>query len=683
MERAVQALATKERLPLEREQWHNTHQMFIFQSIPWPSSKCFDDLSEEVWLTFRCKMQNDFMQILIFANLKTFVKIFYHESFTLELLLTNNHSPTVTVFTLTTALTTSPPPLSLQVEVCPILPEPLQHVRKRVYSRYKQLSLREGQHTLQFTKVAVLQNAPKPRRQGDPDQGEFLKQYRDCGVRLSEGAEQVTVNHFLHKGSHQTRIIYGQPGTGKTTFLKHLCQKVASDEPSDFSLVFYFPLRDKAVSEALKDDSDAGLAHLMQYCIRGKMCSASAEALLESEGENVLIIFDGADEVRGLMDSPDGSLLGALLEGRVLPQAHFIVSTRPGGCPLLQQHSTLFYEILGFDKEAVESYVKEFFKSEPGKGEAMLSDLRARPDLMGGVYVPMNLLIFCSIYEHGVAGRSAFPATMTECYTSSIAKTVTREKQKVKSTYRVDPSLTDLPPDVKQLLSSLGVLAFNGLTQEPPHYIFQEREVRDAFRGTVKHDETLDDSTFAGLLHLHPDQDGISSTLNFSHTTKQEYFTAYHLSLLPEAEQAAFWRKNRHNPKFAVVLKFAAGLTKFKSPIVSEAILPTGGGLPSDCDTANPYLLYVFHALFESQNESLTQSIATQLNNCLNFNLYLTPFDTMALSHCLTQCDHLTELHTINYSLPPTSFHHVYSVVQSNPLQSLSLRVEQFSTEGE
>ena len=571
------------------------------------------------------------------------------------------------------------------MEVGSGLLEPLHYIQKRAYNRYQQPNFTDRQRNVKFNKIAVLENVPKPRNKGDPDQGEFLKRYRDCGVRLSKGAEQVTVNHFLHKGSHQTRIIYGQPGTGKTTFLKHLCQKVASNEPSDFSLVLFFPLREKAVSEALKkDDHEAGLEQLLRYYIPGKKCSVSAEALLESEGENVLIISDGADEVHGLMASPDGSLLGALLEGRLLPQAHFIVSTRPGGCPLLQKHSSLFYEILGFDEEAVESYVKDFFESEPGKGEAMLSDLRARPDLMGGAYVPMNLLIFCSIYEHGVAGRSAFPATMTECYKSSIAKTITREKQKVNKAYRVDPSLADLPSDVKKLLSSLGVLAFNGLNQEPPHYILQEGEVRNAFHATVKRDEALDDSTFAGLLHLHPDQDGFSSTLNFSHTTKQEYFAAYHLSLLPEAEQAAFWRENRHNPKFAVVLKFVAGLTRLQSSVVSEAILPTGGGLPSQCDKDDPYLLYVFHALFESQNESLAQSIATQLNSCLTFALYLTPFDTMVLCHCLTKCKHLTELHYPFYSLPPTSFHHVCSVVQSNPLlQSLTLFMHQFSTEGE
>ena len=581
-------------------------------------------------------------------------------------------------------------PHPLQVEVCPNLPEPLQHIRKLAYDRYRRLTFTVGQK-VQFTKVAVLENAPEARQKGDMNQGTFLMHYRDCGVRLSEGAsQQVTVKDFLHEGLQQNRILYGQPGTGKTTFLKHMCQKVANDEPSDFSLVLYFPLRDKAVSQALKSSTtsyDCSLESLLQYYIPDKThCADVVRELLRCQGSDVLIILDGADEVRGLMDSAEGSLLSCLLEVRLLPQAHFIVSTRPGACPVLQEHSSLFFEILGFDEEAVESFVNDFFTNEPGKGEAMLSDLQARPDLMGGAYIPMNLLIFCSIYEHGVAGKSVFPATMTECYKSFIAKTVTRQEKKQKRTIRIDPALANLPQDIKQLLLNLGELAYTGLTQEPPDYIFQEDEVRRVFHATVKHDEILEDSSFGGLLHLHPDQDGFSSTLNFSHTSKQEFFGAYHLSLLPEAEQVAFWRKNCHNPKFAVVLRYFAGLTQFKLAKVSEAILATGGDLPAKCDYRNPYLLYVFHALFESQNEPLTQSIVTQLNSCLTFDLYLTRFDTMVLSHCLTKCKHLTELHSSSswYYLSPTSFHHVCSVVQCNPLlHSLSLSVEQFSTEGE
>ena len=540
-------------------------------------------------------------------------------------------------------------------------------------------------HRPQFTKVAIMQNYPQPRKKGDIDDNEILKQYRDCGVRLSEGAtELVTVRDFLHKGPCRIRVIYGQPGTGKTTFLKHMCQKVANDEPSDFSLILFFPLRDKAVSQALNNSTpyNSGLNQLLQYYISDESCSEIVSEMLQLRGKGVLVIFDGADEVRGLMDSPDGSLLAAFLEGRLLPQAHIIVSTRPGACPLLQEHSTSFYVILGFDEESVELYIEDFFKSEPGKGKVMLSNLRARPDLMGGAYIPMNLFIFCCIYEHGVQGKAAFPATMTACYNSSIAKTVTREKQKVKKSSRIDPSLTNVPDDIAELLSNLGKLAFIGLTQDTPNYIFQEEEVRDVFGATIKHDVILEDSYFLGLLHLHPDQNGLSSTLSFSHTTKQEYFAAYHLASLPKAEQVSFWRTNHHNPNFAVVLKFFAGLTQFKSSEIS-AIFTSHSDLPSKCDYNNPHLLYGFHTLFESQNESLTQSIVTQLNTCLTFDLYFTPFDTMVLSHCLTKCKHLTELH-LCHPVPPTSFHHVCLVVQSNPLlQSLTLRVDWFSPESE
>ena len=86
----------------------------------------------------------------------------------------------------------------------------------------------------------------------------------------------------------------------------------------------------------------------------------------------------------------------------------------------------------------------------------------------------MNLLIFCSIYESGVAGRSSFSATMTECYNSSIARTVTREKREKKN-----PTYEVIPSEVKPLLSTLGDLAYTGLNCEPPDCIFQAADVRD------------------------------------------------------------------------------------------------------------------------------------------------------------------------------------------------------------
>ena len=570
-------------------------------------------------------------------------------------------------------------------------PSYLQHAKEIIHKQYKEFKLTDGGKQMQFVKLAVIENLPKARLKDDRGRVEFLKRYQDYGIRMSDMTDSsVTVNHFLDKGLHRARIIYGQPGTGKTTFLKHLCQKVANGKLSDFSLVLFFPLRDKAVSQALQyqyPTYEVGLQNLLQYYIPGReKCCAAAKELMESEGRNVLMIFDGADEARGLMASSEGSLLIPLLEGRLLPQAHFIVSTRPGGCPLLHEHSNLFYEILGFDEEAVESYVKDYFQNEPDKGEAMLSDLRSRPDLMGGAYIPMNLLIFCSIYEHGVVGKSAFPPTMTDCYKCSIARTVTHVRRSKKRDSRVDPSLTVLPLDIERLLLNLGKLAFNGLSKTPPVYIFEEDEVRHAFHAMIRCDETLDDSAFEGLLHLHPSLDGFSCTLNFSHTTKQEFFAAYHLHKLSTSDQARFWKENHLNPKYAVVLKFFAGLTQFKSADVSHAILPAGGDLPSECDMCDPSLLYVFHTLFESQNEYLTQSIVQHLKHSLSFGMYLGPFDIMAVSYCLTKCSHLQGLELTqghSQQLTPASFRNVLDIAHSNTnMSSLYLPLDTFTEEG-
>ena len=126
--------------------------------------------------------------------------------------------PTIkhTSFPLPSPIRNITPPHPLQVEVCPALPEPLRYVRKLAYMSYQRLSLTEGPRKVQYTKVAVLKSVPKVRQKGDLDQGSFLKQYRDCGMQLSEGAtEQVTVDDFLRAGTQQNRILHGQPAQVK------------------------------------------------------------------------------------------------------------------------------------------------------------------------------------------------------------------------------------------------------------------------------------------------------------------------------------------------------------------------------------------------------------------------------------------------------------------------------------
>ena len=547
---------------------------------------------------------------------------------------------------------------------------------------------------MEYVRLAVLPGQPDAPRETENanDPLVFLQRYRHCGREDKKVNRYIDVSELLRKGSDNLRVIYGQAGIGKTTLLKHISRALARKEvESDYTLVFYFPLREKTVSSA-KD-----LEELLSYYASGDKkldLSELSQSLIDTSGKDVLFIFDGADEVRELLSTQDNCIFQKIIQGRSLPQADVIVTSRLGSLPFLQEHSTVFYEILGFDEKSIQSYVHEFFQAKPEEGQKMLDELHSRPDLMGGAYIPMNLFIFCSIY----AGRK-FPPTMTLCYKQFICNVITRECKKSGIPCRVDSLLDSLSDDMKRLLDSLSSLAYEGMMMTPPTFVFEEDAIRRTF-STLQPEALIKESLFKGLLHQHSSSVGFKArcSFNFSHTTNQEFFTAYHISQLSTKEQLKFLKQNISNPKFSMVIRFYAGLTGLSSPKVSrflcrpdQSFLDSLRSLfsshslsfPSECTYTDPHLLYLFHSLYESQNSDLTQNIVHHLSQSLFFFLHLTPHDTLAISHCLSKCTHLREVQYWEY-LNPSSLPHVFSILQANVhLQHLHLCVDHLSSAGE
>ena len=548
---------------------------------------------------------------------------------------------------------------------------------------------------MEYVRLALLPGQPDAPREPEKanDLPVFLQRYRHCGREGKKVDHYIDASKLLCKGSDNLRVIYGQAGIGKTTLLKHISRALARKEvESDYTLVLYFPLREKTVSSA-KD-----LEELLSYYASGDKkldLSELSQSLIDTSGKDVLFVFDGADEVRELLSTQNGSIFHEIIRGQSLPHADVIVTSRPGSLPFLQEHSTVFYEIHGFDEESIQSYVREFFQAKPEEGQKMLDELRSRPDLMGGAYIPMNLFIFCSIY----AGRK-FPPTMTLCYKQFICNVITRECKKSGIPCRVDPLLNHLSDDVKRFLESLSSLAYEGIMKTPPTFVFDEDDIRRAFP-TLQQEVLIEEPLFKGLLHQHSSTVGYltSNTFNFSHTTNQEFFTAYHLAHLPVDEQLQFVQENFTNIKFSMVIRFYAGLTGFSSPEVASffcrphaqshasysqsSVHPLS--LPSQCTNDDPHLLYLFHSLYESQNSDLTQKIVQHLDQSLTFYLHLTPHDTLAIAHCLSKCTHLRELEfSHSYNLNPSSLLHVFSILQANVhLQDLHVYVDHLSSAGE
>ena len=598
---------------------------------------------------------------------------------------------------------------------CPQLPAPVTEqspaglLKEKAYNKYRRFKLEGRKANANYVKLAVVEKPPASRPEDVKDVMEAMQRFRDCGRRVAaEEVAHISPIDLLKKGSERTQVVYGQAGSGKTTLLKQMCKAFSCEEgESDFNLVLYFPLRERSVSSA------SDLQSLLSYYLQDEDLadlSSTVKSLKKNKG--LLLVLDGADEVKELFS---GSIVQRILEGDTLPDAHVIISSRPGACPTLQDHSDCFYEVQGFDHAAITSYVKGFFEATPPDADRMLSQLETRPDLLAGAYIPMNCFILCSIFDPKSA---SFPATMTACYQAFAAHTISREYKKEGRKVHIDPTLKDLPEDVNDLMMSLGKLAFNGLCHNPPLFVFDESSIRTAFTRSPDESSThaafpklppgapIDESLFKGLLHVHASRQGYQASVScsFPHATQQEFFAALHLSHLPPKEQARFWQENLPKVSFSIVLRLYAGLTglsvakQLHSAAESHGLLASflglmrgGIQLVDECSHDNPQLLFLFHALCESQNLPLAREIMQHIPSSITFRLNLSAFDTMPISYCLSQCSHLRLLTLPNIDcilLSAQSLSHLKAVLQANPKCQLDfggrlyLRCDHFSADG-
>ena len=602
--------------------------------------------------------------------------------------------------------------LTLNLSVSFSLQNPhVEKLREHAYDQYKLLKIGEG-IKMEYIKLTLLSTDPTVRGKDKKDLNNFLQHYRTCGVEpLEEVSNAGELNDFLldywtcdiepfgvgsnveptkllRRTRSKVRVIYGHAGIGKTSLLKQVCHTLADRKAgTDYELVLYFPLRDKLVSQAKT------LKELLPYYgseDENVDYSKATQSLIDNKGCNTLFVFDGADEVRELLESEDTSAFRKILQGKVLPKASIIVTSRPGGIPNLQELTPEFYEVHGFNKASMKSYITEFFKDHPGEGVKMLEELRSRADLIGGAHIPVNLFIFCSIYRDG-----GFPATITLCYEHFTCHGMSRNSERTSCS---KPSFRLLPGNEQTLLKALGKLAFEGLKKTPSVYVFEEEELSEIFSDLLTADNIMDEAFFRGLLHHHSSRRGclLSNTYNFSHTTNQEFFSAFFLSKLPEDEQLTFLAENFTNPKYSMVVRFYSGLTGLSSERITSFLCQPDHQSPSshtlsslqmlsqgNCVDSELYLLFLCHSLYESQNSIVTENIVNHLSDSLSFHLILTPHDLLALRYALGKCTHLKSLlFVINAYIPSIS--DVLPILNSNrSLKYLELVVESLSSEGE
>ena len=564
-----------------------------------------------------------------------------------------------------------------------------QKYLERVRDCYSEMSVTGEYPHVDYIPLRVIESHPSQHKKEDTVQ--FLKNFQRATVDFisqQDGGRHVRFyppasdllshDHFLKKQEKPLHIVFGPPGTGKTSFSRHICSQFNSvPQSSSFSLVLLFYLREKRVAEA-KTLSDL----LSRYGLPDQKLDYDtlSQMITDSKGRGIQIIFDGLDERQDLLKD-ETSIVTRLLKGE-LKETQIVVTSRPG---IVTQLSTLWhraslYEVQGFSHQEVKQYIESFFLKEgnPSAAPKLLAALADRPDLTGSTYIPLNLWLICSVFSFK---NCTLPDTLTQCYTALFAQLLQRQAMKEGLETAVGDTLDTLPASMLVTLDCLSQLSYLCYLKE--ELVFDEEVV---IRTCLSSRAVLK-GTFDGmsLLHVHPKKHGAKDhlTFNFLHSTYQEYLCARHiLTAMSEEEQTAFWKENISNPRFAMVFRFYCGLSELKVKGVQEIV--KGQELPSQCDNYDRRLLFLFYALHESSNSHLTAAVAEQLHSELAFYLILSPYDFYVMQYCLSKTTRLRKIR-FGLSYQPSEFAIpcISTVASTNALTSLVLALSSFTLSGE
>ena len=348
-------------------------------------------------------------------------------------------------------------------------------------------------------------------------------------------------------------IVEGNAGIGKTTLCTMLTEEWANGEIlKQFDCVLLLPLRERSVSTATTLPQLFKLLHSSE-----RIRTSVIEELEEREGESVLIIADGWDELDQESCS-NSSFLHEFLFGNMFRFLSVLLTSRPSASVLFHNLPTVdrLIEVVGFNEENVQQFIESEFEKSPEKASSLIEQLENNPVIQSVCSVPLNCAIICYLWHTFECG---LPTTLTELYAHIVLNVILRNIKKTNPFTGLIglESFDDIPTANQEMFWLTCAFAYNCLSED--QLVFTESKVASTLPQALDSSEKF---LCLGLLQcarsLLPVGQGLS--FHFVHLTIQEFLAALHLVTLPNEEKLKVCEAHARSSRFGMVWRFVFGL---------------------------------------------------------------------------------------------------------------------------
>ena len=423
-------------------------------------------------------------------------------------------------------------------------------------------------------------------------------------------------------------LIEGNAGMGKTTLCTMLAEGWADGKIlTQFDCVILLPLRKKSVSTATNLPELIKLLH-----IDSDICQLVSKELTKKDGEGFLFIADGWDELDSATRK-EGSFLYDLLIGDALQESAILLTSRPSASASIRSHASVdrLVEVVGFNEENIEQYIKSNFGNCPESGSALIEQLENNPVIQNVCSVPLNCAIVCHLWSR----HNDLPTTLTKLYSRMIRNVILRNIRK--KFPELCPSalhnFDSIPDQLKTTFWLTCKFAYECLAMN--QIVFSEDDLKKTFPEVVKSDANF--MCFGLLQSAHSIIDcGHDLSFHFLHLTFQEYLAALYVATLPNNEKRILCTtlgEKDQKDRFAMVWRFLFGLCSrseknlyskrvvcFDDNMIHDFIVPlveedrdSDNSLTIKCKDSNDTLFLCYCAL-ESENKDVSSFFALMLD---------------------------------------------------------------------